>query len=128
MRYGAIEIAANIIIKHQLVGYHRTSTLVVNMQCVNRFQTYSDNKWLCVCVWGGGGGGGPVKSKRYLFLGLWPVTNGVGIKCRRPKNRTRTRKPNQRFGCTDVCSLSVTTAVSRGNLSVRLQRFVRSVA
>ena len=76
--------------------------------------------------WGGGGGG--VQSSQSFVLGLWPVTNGVGIKCRRPKNRTRTRKPNQRFGCTDVCLLSVTTAaVSRDNPSVRLLRFVRSV-
>ena len=82
VRYGAIEIAANIIIiiKQQLVGYHRTSTLVVNMQYVNRFPNDSDNKWLCGWV-GGGGGGSPVRSKLYLFLGLWPVTNGVGIKC-----------------------------------------------
>ena len=55
--------------------------------------------------------------------GLCPVTKKRGKKkerkkCRKPKNRTQfvlTRKPNQRFGCADLCSLSVTTAVSRGD-------------
>ena len=47
------------------------------------------------CEREGVGGGSPVKSKLYLFLGLWPVTNGVGITEMSKAEKSYTVRPDK---------------------------------
>ena len=54
----------------------------------------------------------------FVFRPVALYKGEAGGKCRRAKNSIQfvlTRRPNQWFRCTGICSLSVTTAVSHGD-------------